>query len=256
MALEELCNSHRSRALLSYTETHCLACLQNHEGCKRVDDISVNILDVLHPVVHVFVLANDSTSCHHIVALVKLGQTLDNHVCTMLQRSQHNWCCECCINHMLCTSSMCDFRDLLDVAEGQKGIRWRFAEDKLRVWLHCFLHDLWIPEINKSELHSKRCEELSATPVRATIRAISNNTVIASLHCCTNASCRCGHTCPKCCGAVAHLQHCEFLLQGGNGRVVCAGVAETFLQVILDRILHECSRQKQWRKNSTRLFLW
>mmetsp|Transcript_151301 Transcript_151301/g.263720 ORF Transcript_151301/g.263720 Transcript_151301/m.263720 type:complete len:242 (-) Transcript_151301:710-1435(-) len=103
MFLQKLSDCHRIFALLADTQSHGLCSLQHHVCSEGVHDVAVHILHPLHFLSHLLVFADDSTACHHVVPLIILCQTLDNHVCTMIKRPKDDGCCKGGINHVLGT---------------------------------------------------------------------------------------------------------------------------------------------------------
>merc|ERR1719215_1483832 len=144
---------------------------------------------------------------------------------------------------------MGNLRDLIDFAESEQGIRWGFAEDQLGVGLHGLLHVLYFPEIDKGELHAERCEELATAPVRATVGALGDYAVVASLHGGTDAGRSGSHPCAKRSCTEPILQNCKLLLKGANSRVVCPRIAEALCEIRLNGFLDESCRQDERRQN-------
>merc|ERR1719265_1729285 len=91
---------HCILALLPDAQGHGLRSLQHHECGEWVHDVAVHILHPLDLSRHLLVGTDDSTSCHHVVPFIVLGQTLDDHVCTMIKRPADDWCCKRGINHV------------------------------------------------------------------------------------------------------------------------------------------------------------
>mmetsp|Transcript_28495 Transcript_28495/g.50950 ORF Transcript_28495/g.50950 Transcript_28495/m.50950 type:complete len:288 (+) Transcript_28495:106-969(+) len=149
--LQEFRNGHSIMALLPDTESHCLAGLQDHEGREGVDDVSMHILHELNPRMHLLILGDECTSCHHVVALVVLGQALNHHVCTPVKWADHHWSGKCGVDHMLGTTSMCNVGDRLDVGQSQHRIGRCLAEHKLCVWLHRLPHNLGVSEVDEAK---------------------------------------------------------------------------------------------------------
>mmetsp|Transcript_74691 Transcript_74691/g.164933 ORF Transcript_74691/g.164933 Transcript_74691/m.164933 type:complete len:214 (+) Transcript_74691:379-1020(+) len=180
--LQKACNRHGILTLLPHSQVHGLAGLQDDVGRKGVDDVAMHVLDPFHLLVKCLVLADHGTSRHDVVPLVVLGQALNHHVCTPVQRTTDHRCCKGRINHMLCACVLGDLGDSLDVGQRQDRVCRGLTEDQLGVRLHGLLDILRIPEIHKGELHAHRREELAAGPVCATIGAVRNDAVVTSLH--------------------------------------------------------------------------
>merc|ERR1719210_2113828 len=131
----------------------------------------------------------------------------------MVQWTQDDRCCKSGIHNVVCAGLLGDLRDLVEVGERQNGVGRRLAEDQLRVWPHRLPDVLWVGEVAECELHAQGCEEFPARPVCASIRALGDNTMVASFHGCRNRSRRGGHACAKGTGTEATLHCSELLLQ-------------------------------------------
>merc|ERR1719221_1635761 len=113
-------------------------------------------MDVLHPL-HLLcescILGNDGAPRHHVVTLVILCQTLDDHVCAMVQGAQDHRRCEGGVDDMVSTMCLGDLGNLVEVGECQHRIGGSFAKDQFGVGLHCLAHDFGVGEITERKLH-------------------------------------------------------------------------------------------------------
>merc|ERR1739838_11930 len=100
MAFKEFCDGHGSAALLLHTQAHRLCGLQDHECCKRIYDVAMHILHPLDLVCALLRFGDNSTACHHIVSLVIFGEALDDHVRTMVERTEDEGSGKRCVDDM------------------------------------------------------------------------------------------------------------------------------------------------------------
>mmetsp|Transcript_71989 Transcript_71989/g.199589 ORF Transcript_71989/g.199589 Transcript_71989/m.199589 type:complete len:249 (-) Transcript_71989:12-758(-) len=142
-----------------------------------------------------------------------------------------------------------DLRDLLDVADGQHGVRGRLAEDELRVRLHCLADVLRVPEVHEGELHAERREELPAGAVRAAVGAVRDDAMVAGLHGRADRARRRGHACAEGGRAVAVLERRQLRLQRRDRGVVRARVAVALSEVLLHGVLDEGRGEEQRRQH-------
>mmetsp|Transcript_58237 Transcript_58237/g.127849 ORF Transcript_58237/g.127849 Transcript_58237/m.127849 type:complete len:395 (+) Transcript_58237:164-1348(+) len=255
VALQELGDLHGGGALLLHSESHGLGGLEDHEGGEGVHDVAVDVLDPLHLVSQLLVLRDHGATSHDVVAFVVLGQTLNDHVRTVVERSADDRGGESGVHNMVRTDLLGDFGDALDVAEREDGVGRGLGEDQLRVGLDGLTDVVDVSEIAESELHAHRGEELAAGSVGAAIGAVSDDTVVASLHGGADGAGGGSHASSEgaCSGAVLELG--EFRLQGGGRWVVGSRVREALLQVGLDGVLDEGGRQEERSQDRTRLLL-
>mmetsp|Transcript_26919 Transcript_26919/g.48650 ORF Transcript_26919/g.48650 Transcript_26919/m.48650 type:complete len:264 (+) Transcript_26919:644-1435(+) len=205
-------------------------------------------MHVLHPLdllVHLLVRRDDRTSSHHVVTLVVLRQALNDHVCSVVQWSAHDRSCKSGVDYMLGAACMGNVGDCLDVSQGKDWVCRSLTEDQLCVWLHMFLDDLRVSKVNKIELHSQGCKELTAGAVGASVGTVRYHTVVSCFHCCRDCTGRSCHARPKGRRAIPILAFSKFLLQGGHCWIVGSRVAVTLLQVFLHGLLDEGGRQEE-----------
>lgn len=151
--------------------------------------------------------------------------------------------------------TLSNLRDGIKIRKRQRGISGRLAKNEFCVGLNGIFNSLRIREVNKAERHSKGDELFAADAVGAAVAAVGDDAVISGLHECVDARCRRCHTSAHTDGVVAILDLGHLFLQHFDSGVVGAAVAESLLQIFVNRFLDEGGAHVDGSENRTRFFI-
>ena len=205
-----------------------------------------------HLLVELFAVADDGAARRRIVAVEVLRRAVHRDVGAELERPLEVRRQERIVDGVRNAVLLGDLRDRGDIRQLQRRIRRRLGEDQLRVGPNRLANGIGIRRIDERELHAEARVDLRRDAIRAAVRDVRDDCVIAGRECGLEHDLLRRHARRVARATLAVLEHRDLLLERAHGWVAAARVRESLRQILIDGVLHERRRLINRRENGAR----
>mmetsp|Transcript_31002 Transcript_31002/g.95760 ORF Transcript_31002/g.95760 Transcript_31002/m.95760 type:complete len:455 (-) Transcript_31002:40-1404(-) len=239
VGLQELGDRLGVVRLLADAEREGLGGLQLVESDLRRHGAAEDVLVEADLLVPLLSGRDDGAADGDVVAVVVLGRGLQDQVDAVVDRAADDGRGEGRVGHVHEALLLGERRERRQVGEHERRVGRGLGEDHLGVGLDGGLDLVQVGHVDEGELHVEAGEHDAHRAVRAAVRAVGDDGVVAGRHDGGDDGAAGGHTGSEGGAAGAVLRGGDLLLERGNGRVGRAGVREALLAVLGDRLLDE-----------------
>mmetsp|Transcript_32395 Transcript_32395/g.109161 ORF Transcript_32395/g.109161 Transcript_32395/m.109161 type:complete len:278 (+) Transcript_32395:541-1374(+) len=254
MRLEEFGHLLGRLGLLAAADEHGLAGLERCEGGLRGHDVAVHVLRKVQLRVHLSSRARDAPAHRLVVAVKVLGRRVQRHVAAKVDGLDHDRRRERGVAAVRHARSLGDGRHRREVGQRQRRVGRRLGVDELRLAGDDGGRDVGrVAEVDEREFNAKLHKLHASQAVRAAVRAVRQDAVVARRQESGEDGDRSRHARGEASRARPVLQRRDLLLQRLNRRVRRARVRVALGHVLVDGLLHERRRLVDGRQDGARL---